>query len=674
MMIRMKKKKVYPRITVLCIIMALIMTVYSASAFSMQIANQSKYTTTEDSLITRTLRVSAARGEILDRYGRPLAYNTEGYNIVFDAAYLSKNNINATVKALIAILTQAGEEWIDLLPMDTKAPYDFLPESESARDTLISKISLNHYATAQNCWDAMIERYKLQDYDDATARKIMGVRYSMEYRDYSILNPYTFAEDVSMGTVTVIQENSQALQGVDIEVVAMREYATGITNTHIVGYTGPIYAEEWAALSSKGYSYNDKTGKSGIELSLDDELHGEDGVKTITQDAQGNVISEEITQQPVNGKTITLTIDKDLQEIAYKSLENKIAQLHNTNPGRYANAGAVVVIDNNTGAVLAAVSYPGYTLDTYKDDYESLLQMEGSPLFNRCFYGTYEPGSAMKPAMALIALQSGNLGTAELLECTGKYTFYEDYQPKCLGEHGHIDVARALTVSCNTFFYELGRRCGIQTMNDYCKKFGLGIVTGIEIGESKGILAGIEYRNSIGQSWGPGDTIQAAIGQSDNGFTPVQIAAYTSTIANKGTLYSTHLVESICNYEQDRILEQKGSQVLKVSGIDDYYYDIVQMGMRGVSTEGTVSSVFKKYPIQVCSKTGTAQVYYKGEKFTNGIFISFAPYEHPEISVVVAIEKGGYGAYCASVARDIYEAYFAYRGQKNTVQSTDKLL
>lgn len=674
MMIRMKKKKRYPRISALCILMACLLTVYAASAFSMQIANQTSYTTTADSVITRSLRVPAARGEILDRYGHTLAYNTEGYNVVFDAAYLPRQKINETVLSLMRILTKAQEEWIDLLPLEATAPYAFAEGKEKECETLVAKLSLNHYATAQNCWDAMIERYALENYETETARLLMGVRYSMEYRDYSILNPYTFAEDVSISTVTVIEENRDLLAGVELQITAKREYDTGIDCTQIVGTTGPIYAEEWEALSAKGYSYNDKTGKSGVELSLDEELHGADGVKTITQDVQGNVLSEEITRQPVNGNTVMLTIDKNLQSVAYQSLEKRIEAVRRTNAGRYAKAGAVVVIDNNTNALLAAVSYPGYSMETYQEDYESLLEMEGSPLFNRCFFGNYEPGSTMKPAMALIGLQTGNISAEETLECTGRYTFFEDYQPKCLGEHGHINVVTALTVSCNSFFYEVGRRCGIQTMNEYCKKFGMGVLTGVETGESKGILAGIDYRKSIGLTWGPGDTIQAAIGQSDNGFTPVQLATYAATVANKGTLYSTHLVDAVCTYELDNILRQTGAQVVSETGIDENYYNIVHQGMRGVATNGTVSSVFRDYAIQVCAKTGTAQVYYKGEKFTNGIFMSFAPYHNPEISVVVVIEKGGYGAYCAQVARDIYDAYFSYHGTTHRVDSTDVLL
>lgn len=674
MMTRVKKKKKFPRITALCVIMALVVAVYSASAFGYQVVNRSKYSADADTLTVRQLAVKSARGQILDRYGRVIAYNTQGYSLVFDAAYLSKSRLNSVILSLSKVLTSAGEEWNDLLPLSDTAPYGFDETDESGCNTLRTKLSLNRYATAQNCWDAMVERYELQDYDAASARVIMGVRYSMQYRDYSILNPYTFADDVSISTVTIVEENPDLYKGVNAEVVATREYDTGITLNQIIGTIGPIYAEEWEKLSAKGYSYNDKTGKGGLEETLDDLLHGEDGVMTITQDASGNVLSEEITQKPVNGNTITLTIDKKLQEVAYKALETRIKQLQETKNGAGADAGAVVVIENNTGAILAAANYPSYTADTYKYDYDSLVTAEGSPLFNRCFFGSYEPGSAMKPATALIGLQTGNITADEIIHCSGKYYFADDYNPKCLGVHEDISVSTALTVSCNTFFYEVGRRVGIEKLNEFCKKFGLGVKTGVETGESAGILAGLEYRQKLGIAWQPGDTIQAAIGQSDNNFTPVQLAAYTATVANKGTLYSAHLVDSVYSYELDQLIDNRGAEVVSHSGIDLEHYSVVHEGMRGVATVGTVRSEFADYDVAIAAKTGTAQVVYKGEEYTNGILITFAPYEDPEISVVVVIEKGGYGSYCAEVARDIYDYYFGYSGESYTPQKTDVLL
>ncbi|MGN1080647.1 MAG: penicillin-binding transpeptidase domain-containing protein [Acutalibacteraceae bacterium] len=669
-----KPQKRSPRITVLCIMLVVSMVFFSASVANLHLYS-SDYKSAANSTNTRTLTVSASRGQIVDRYGRPLAYNTDGYSVVFDRAYLPSASLNGYIIKLMEILTQNGESWIDMLPITMEEPYEFTSEedSESMISSLVRVIGLNYYATAQNCMDEMIDRYKLSDYDAATQRAVMGVRFSMEYFEYSTANPYTFAENVGVNTMTVIEENSDYFKGVNIEVTSVRSYDTGVLSTHIVGTSGPIYAEEWEELSSKGYSYDDITGKSGIELAAEDYLHGINGTRKIVQDADGNVISNEITKSPVNGSTVMLTIDEELQQVAYNALEKRIKYLQ-SGPAPEAHAGAVVVIENATGSILASVTYPSYDMETYVNDYASLLENEDNPLFNRALMGTYEPGSTFKPATALAGLQSGAITAEDTITCVKKYAYYNDYQPTCTGYHGTLDVISAITYSCNYFFYEVGRRTGIETMNKYCRLFGLGVSTGVEISESTGVLAGPEYRAKLNSVWNPGDTIQAAIGQSDNLFSPLQLAVYTSSIANNGTRYKAHFIDSVYTYDLSSVVTKSVAEVLSESGISEEYYSYVKQGMHSVATDGTVSSVFRNFFINIGGKTGTAQVLQNGVMYNNALFISFAPYENPEISVAVVIEKGGYGTYVAQVAKEIYEYYFSYRGDTYVPEASNTLL
>ncbi len=677
-MIYRNEKKKSPRITVLCVLLAACIAIFGGAVARLHIYS-SNYVSTSNSTSVRNLVINASRGQIVDRNGKPLAYNTDGYSVIFDRAYLETSRVNNVIIELSKLLMQNGEEWIDLLPISENEPYEFITENEKGESNedmvsaLIKVLELNHYATAQNCVDEMIQRYKLEEYTSYQKRLIMGVRFSMEYLDYSTAVPFTFSESVGERTMTVIKENKTLFKGVDIEVTSQRSYDVGNTAANIVGTSGPVYAEEWEKLKDLGYSYDDITGKSGIEIAAESYLHGTNGVRKITQDVYGNVISNEITQAAVNGDTVMLTIDKDLQDFAYKSLESRIKYLQ-SHSAPEANAGSVVVIHNASNAVLAAVNYPSYDMETYVNDYESLLVAEGKPLFNRAFMGTYEPGSTFKPATALAGLQSGAITSTEYIDCTKKYKYYDDFQPSCLSRHGPLDVKNAITYSCNYFFFEVGRRTGILSLNKFCQTFGLGVKTGVEIEESAGILAGPDYREKLNAVWNPGDTIQAAIGQSDNLFTPLQMAVYASSIVNNGTRYKAHLIDSVYTYDLSQTVMETKPEVVATSGIEQKHYNNVKQGMHSVATDGTVSSVFRNFKIEIGGKTGTAQVLVNGEMKNNALFISYAPFENPEISVIVVIERGGYGSHVAQVAKEIYNYYFSYHGETYVAPNANVLM
>ena len=669
----MRKAQKNIRLNILAVLLAVVIAGYSLQLVSWQLIHRDSYRSVASATVTYTASIKAARGEIMDRYGRPLAVNTESFNLTFDRAYLPSNRLNDTILTLTNLLTQTGEAWIDSIPLSKAAPYGYAEEAKVSAASLRSLLGLAHYATAENCFEAMVRRYLLEDYTPSQQRTIMGVRAMMELAGYSDSKPYTFAENVSMETVTKIEESSFALPGIVTEVVPIRQYVSGTIAPHIIGAVGPIYAEEWEQLKSSGYSYDDKVGKSGIEKVAEDMLRGTNGEKEITRDSSGQVISAKITKQPQNGNTVFLTIDKYLQQKAQEALAARIQELRATEQGANASAGSVVVLNVNTGDVLAAVTYPSYTMETYQNDYTSLLNAPNKPLFNRALSGTYAPGSTFKPATALIGLGTGVITNTDTINCIHRYTYYKDYQPTCLGRHGHINVVTALSKSCNYFFYDLGRRIGIDTLNEYCRSFGLGISTGLEIPEAAGVLAGKEYRKSIGSYWVDGDTLQAAIGQSDNLFTPLQMAVYTSTIANNGTRYKASIIRKVMDYALTGTVSQTEPVVLNQSNIPQSAYDVVKQGMLKVTTEGTAAAL-SNYPIDIGGKTGTATIYENGKEYDNAVFIAFAPFDQPEIAVAIVGEKCGHGNALAPVAQAVFDAYFFYQGEAYTDQAVNTLL
>lgn len=664
--IKIKKRDLRRHITmIICCI--LVFLLFFGRAFDIQIISAERYVEQADGVSKITAPIKAARGEILDCYGRPIATNREGYNIVFNYASISKTTINDTILALIKLLGKT--EWKDDLPLTDNAPYGFDKEySEYSKKRMLDILELAHYATAQNCFDALVKKYSLEDRDKAEQRLIMGVRYTMERAGFSISVPFTFAEDVSSKIMTAISENTDVFgeNGVSIEVASFREYDNASVAPHIIGTVSPIYAEDWEELKAKGYSYDDKVGRSGIEKACEDSLRGTDGEITYTVDSKGKILSSEVTKEPVPGHTVRLTMDKNIQISAQNALAATIKQLKTDKI--FANAGAAVALNVKTGGILAAVNYPTYTYEEYENDYESLVKNTTErPLFDRAFTGTYPPGSTFKPAVACAALQEGVITADETITCVRKYRHFKDYQPNCMHFHGGMTLIPALSKSCNYFFFETGRRLGITKMNSYCKKLGLGVKTGVEVSESAGILAGPESRDE----WYEGYTLSAAIGQSDNAFTPLQLAAYTATIANSGVRYKTTLIDKVMSYSQDEVISESKPEIADTVKLDENVINTVKKGMLSVTEDGTGSRVFADYPITVGGKTGTAETT-TGADHT--VFIAFAPYENPEIAVAVIIEHGKYSSYSGGLLKAIFNAYFFTELQNQTESPSYELL
>ncbi len=639
------KKKPRKRLSVLSIIMAVVLFLYSGQVFTLQVANAEQYLAQAQGISYRKAVIKAQRGEILDCNGREIAVNREGYNIVFNKAYFDMSSANEVILNLCALLSKKDTEWTDSLPMEKTAPFNFTEDS-AAVSALKSKLGLAHYATTENCIDEMIERYDLKGYTAAEKRIIMGVRYSLEVYNFSVSNPFTFSEDVSSEIMQIILESGVILNGVTINVVPFREYVDGTLAPHLIGNVGPIYAEEWDKYKNKGYSYNDKVGKSGIEALAEEDLHGTDGEITYKIDAKGNILSSEITKQPVAGKTIVLNLDKSIQTSTQNALKNAVETLKAN--GGSVTGGAAVMMNVKTGAVIASANYPSYNLTTYSEDFNQLLSDPNTPLNDRAFQGIYPPGSTVKPAVAVAALENGKLAAGETIFCSQKYTKYHDYQPQCMHYHGTMGLNQALSKSCNFFFFEMGYRLGLDNINTYFKRFGLGVKTGVDVNDSSGLLV----QNSS-QGIG-GSTLQAAIGQM-NAFTPLQLAVYVSTLANEGTRYKANLINRVVSYNMSETYKTTVPEIMEEFVITEAVIQSVKAGMLSVTEDGTGSATFSNYSIKVGGKTGTSQV---ARGADHSVFICFAPFDNPEIAVAIVLEHGSSSRTCSSVARSMLDAYF----------------
>ena len=642
------KRKHQTALTVLSILLILVILLYTARIYSIQIVKSSKYSSAaQGSTAVRTSVLKAPRGEILDSYGRQIAVNRDGYNIVFNKAYVG-DNLNDIILSLVNLLDNAAVEHIDKLPMEYSSPYTF-KEGEST-EKLIKTLDLADYATADNCFTRLVERYELENYSTDEQRKIMGVRYSMEIADFSISYPFTFAEDIPTELMCKISESNFMLNGVSVEVVPFRYYPDTSLAVNLIGTVGPIYEEDWADgenYKEKGYAYDDKVGKSGIEYWAEQYLRGTDGEITYYLDADGDIINREVTKAPVAGKTVMLTLDAKMQRTVQNALATTVKTLQSE--GGTVTAGAAVVIDINTGGVITSANYPTYDSATMSENYDALLADPSNPLTDRAFQGVYPIGSTIKPIVAAAALENNLYNNGEVIFCQQTYKYFDDYKPSCMHYHGNMNLTMALSKSCNYFFFELGRRIGAITLTDYFKQFGLGVKTGVEVDDSAGII--IEpTSNGFG-----GDTLQISIGQK-NAFTPLQLANYVATFANGGTHYKSTLIDKIVSYDMTEVYDDCKPKILNTVQLKDSTISAIKTGMLSVTVDGTGQAALGDYPIKLGGKTGTSQVEGAADHST---FILFAPYDNPEIAISVVLEHGSSSYASGNLVRQILDAYFS---------------
>lgn len=670
----MKSRHSSIRSFVCILLVAAVIFGFGADLYTIQIKNHDYYVSQNNAVKTYTVPIEATRGEIVDRNGNSLVTNRSGNSIILDAAYFPPKSENEKRNAIIINLLQLfrknGEEWINNLPLTVDSGKIVFTDDEDEVTNMKSKnmFNLQKYATAENCFNAMIEEYGLQSFDKETALEIGAVRYELTRLSFSIENPVVIADDVSSETVAAIKEDQTSFLGANVKVTSYREYTNPELAPHILGTVRKINADEYEQLKDSGYGITDTIGESGIESAMEEELRGVPGELTITVDSNGNV-NEKVTKDPVQGNTVVLSIDKDLQLLAQEKLKETCDGVD-----LYNSAGAVVVESVNSGELLAAASYPTYSITDYYDDYTRLAKNSRKPLWNRFALGTYAPGSTFKPMMACAALEEGVITDSSTFTCRGTFQYY-DITFKCLNQnaHGSENVKTALRDSCNIFFYNCADRLGISKMNEYASMFGLGEKTGVEINEAAGVLAGPASAERYNKKWQMGDTIQSGIGQSDNLFTPLQLANYCATVANSGTRYDLHFVKAIINTKNGSI-DETGATVAEDLPISDSTFKTVQEGMHLVATNGAPASVFRKIDVDVACKTGTSQVIKNGQKVNNGFLITFAPYDNPEISIASVIELAGSGTSTAEITSSIIDYYYSNNSDEAPAQQTGTLL
>ncbi len=640
--------------------------------FYLQIMEGENYREISDSRLARSIPIKAPRGEILDRYGRPLVTNRIGHSVAIAKINDDKEALNQVILNMANLFDARGIEYDDSFPISEDAPFAF---AFSGSDEEAKQKAAKAFFTEKNYDEAItaeevIQKYKKkyaisESFSNREVRKIAGIRYEMEKRNFSSNNAYVFANDVDIETVTKIKEQRDAFFCVTVYNEPIRQYTSGNLAAHILGRVGIINAEEYAELKSEGYGMNDYLGKQGVEKAFEAYLRGTDGANSIERKIKEGETEVVYSREPVPGDSVILTIDKELQWVAEQSLEKNIKEIAATSDpgsGDDANAGAVVVLDLNSGETLAVASYPTFNPARFNQDFNELNNDSTRPMMNRALSGLYEPGSTFKLCTALAALETGHVSPTELLQTTGLY-HYLDHDFMCniyrvsRGNHGIINISQALQHSCNYFFYEMGVRMGIEPIESFAAKFGLGQHTGIELPgeEAVGQVAGPELREKNGREWYPGDVLQAAIGQSDSLFTPVQIANYMATLANGGTNYKVHLLKGVKSNLAGAITNEQAPEIQNQMGIKQENLDAVLAGMLLATSEGTASAAFADFPFKTGGKTGSAQV---SQGSSNGIYVGYAPYDNPQIAIAVVVEHGGSGGKAAKIARDVFWEYF----------------
>lgn len=658
--------------------------------------------------------VTAARGNILDRYGRVLVSNRECYNLKISDKRLFSDEVedpNAVILQMINMVEAAGDKYTDDLPITKEPPFEYTNMTDIQRMLLNAYLKdkgLDEDTTAVELMSYFRTRYDIAgSYNAEEMRKIASVRYAVNVRYAINTNPYVFVEDASIDLISDLM--GVVGNVVEVETSYIREYNTQYA-AHILGYVQAMSDADMEKYrpgkENSTYDYDTKVGKDGVELAFENWLHGTNGKATVERTASGTVTSTIYTEDPVPGNHVYLTIDIQLQEAVERILETGIQTLQlkrdednlkAVSEGRTDDVrediqgGAIVVVDIKTGEPLAIASYPTYNLSTLLEDYDEISSTEYDPLFNRALLGAYAPGSTFKPCTAIAGLSENIINTETQILCDGVFTKYADqgYAPECWIytqdhlTHGNDNVTEALKDSCNIFFYTMADNLGIRKLMEYAEDFGLGESTGIELVETTGNMANPDNHLTYDvDEWVDGDTVQTGIGQSDSLFTPLQLAEYCAAIANGGTRHSAALLKSVRSFDYSRQLYQKDTEALSTVETADYNWAAVQRGMYLMANDISSSSLTVYYALgnysyngvslPVAAKTGTSQL---GEdKTNNAIFMCYAPFDDPQIAISIVVERGQSGANLSSMARNVLDAYFGLGDKSSTADSEYTLL
>lgn len=665
---------------------AIIAIILLAQLFNLQVIHGEEYNNTSNTRLTRESILQSARGNITDRNGKSLAETKMGFNVELYRTKTSTDALNKSILNVVNILEKNGDTYRNNFPISIEPfAHKFSTEEKFIAWKISNKFSED--LTPEQCFYKFKEQYEITTNDTSEAYKIIAIRYEISINGYSAIRPITIAQDISRESIIGISESKEDLGGINIATQAIRKYTSGSLASHIIGYIGRITEEELKVKADK-YNSDSYIGKIGIEYLLEDYLKGEDGIRQIDMDIDGNITGEYIYKEAVAGADISLTIDANLQRVAENALKDDIEKIKSGGFSKAydAKGGAVVAVDVKTGEILALASYPDFEPELFLKGISTEKwneYRENQSLFNRAVQGAYAPGSIFKMVTAIAGLETGNISRSEKILTKGKYPYA--HQPVCWiysetgGTHGNINVSEAIKYSCNYFFYEVGRRMGMEVLEKYAKYFGLGQKTGIELpGETSGVLATRENLEKNGTQWNLGNTLSAAIGQGQNNFSPIQIARYVSMLTNGGKQITPTVIKSAKKLNVDITKEVKeyvkqslgiDSTILEDLNIKPENLKAVLEGMKGVTGEsdGTAYGTFRNFSVEVGGKTGSAEA---GE-YTNGWFVGFAPYENPEIAVVVMVENANKGSYTAQVAKEIMSEYFGLNNQKSKENTTE---
>lgn len=656
--------------------------------FNMQIVKGKYYREIGNTRLIKESKIEAARGKILDRNGIPYANTVPKYKVEIFKAKITDEKFNNMAINLMKILEENKEEYNKKFPIDINT-FQFIKLNTKQILDWKKELDLPSKASPEECFLRLKEKYNINVHENTDVLKILELRELIRTNPDGGILPTQIADNIKRETAIKIIENSHKMPGVNIGVAPIRRYERKEEASHTIGYIAPISEKEYEEHKKDGYMQQDKIGKNGIERTFESLLRGKNGKKHIEMNVEGNVTGEYIVENPRDGADVVLTIDSEIQTKTEKALARHLEKLQNGSFGRriYPKGASAIVMDVKSGDILSMVSYPEYEPEKFirgisVDDWNKYINSPLKPLINRSIQGTYAPASTFKVSTGLAGLDTGVIKIDEGIVCMGKYPKY--HQPVCWiyeygMTHGWQNVTLAIKNSCNYFFYEVGDRLGAEKIAEYARYFGLGRKTGIEIlGEEEGTLATKETAAKKGQIWNPGDPLSAAIGQSYNSFTPIQMAKYISTVSNGGTEVHPTVIKSIISGNGAHLTREEIRRVSdSVTGFKDEnipkkefkkeHINAVLQGMYLVTQPGgTAYNTFGNFGIKIGAKTGTAEA---GNDI-NGVFVSFAPFDNPEIAVVVVVENGYEGVYTADVVKEIYSEYFGMN-RKTITENSD---
>lgn len=669
------------RAQILVALFTVILLFFAFKLYDLQII-QTGGSTDNTTTFTTYTRVKATRGDILDTNGNLLVSNRASYDLVMNHYVLiTADGTNDYLYQLVKRCEEAGIAYTEHFPVSMERPFVYtLTEYNSSwqgyfQEYLAYMGGLDSDITAPLLVKRLRERYEIPvEWTEEEARKVIGLRYEMDLRScVGSLPNYIFLTDVSDEDLSAIVELN--IPGLMVEATTVREYNTKYA-AHILGFVGPMNAKQWEQYKdNEDYSMDSEIGQDGFEAAFEEYLHGVDGLREDTVTTSGELVSSRYIVEPKAGSNVEVAIDINLQRAAEDEMERVFSQLRNIEgqDGSDVEGGAVVAMDVKTGQVLVCSSYPTYDLSTFFEDYEEILEMPNDPLYNRALLGIYPPGSTYKMSMVIAGINSNVINSGTVVYDRGVYDKYgPEFTPKCLYYtnygmlHQNMTAATALQVSCNYFFYDLGDKIALSAMDSTAKELGLGELTGVELPENTGHRANEETKKAMytgdDANWYKADQIIAAIGQSDNRFTPIQLCVYASTLANRGTRYKATFLNRVVSADYRSLLYQNEVSVMSTFDISDDAYLAYSQGMylvthRTEDWSGTAYQTFKNYPIDVAAKTGTAETGISGTS-DNGAFICYAPADDPQIAIAIYGEKAGHGSSLATIAKAMLDVYF----------------